>query len=144
MPIFLKAPSYDPKGCDGKGWNRIAIHGGMCLDECALKPKTLAAFLEAQDTRKASYGQYGACHNKGKCSDCAFAMQTKDWHFYDDEIFIRSDDRGMPWIMNRLDMGWDERGILTSWADLLKMDGVEFSRFADEFSSGVKAKRVAA
>ena len=61
MPIFLQAPKHDPKGADGKGWNRMAIHGDMCLDECALKPKTLAAFLDAQDTRKVRYGLFGAC-----------------------------------------------------------------------------------
>lgn len=144
MPIFLKAPSHNPNCHDGNGWNRIALHGGMCLDECALKPRTLSAFLEAQDTRRASYGQYGPCHNKGKCSECAFFNKTKGWRFYDNVIFIRSDNHNKPWIMNRLDNGWDERGILTSWADLLRIDGAEFSRFVDKFSSGVRAERMTA
>ncbi len=144
MPIFLQAPAHDPKGCDGNGWNRIAIHGGgMCMDECALKPKTLAAFLDAQDTRKVRYGQYGPCHSRGNCSNCKVMTESKKLSFFGEEIFIRADEKGSPWIMNRKDRGWEEFGKLTTWQSLLTIDGVIYSRFTDEFSSGVVATRVA-
>lgn len=144
MPIFLEVPMHDPNGADGSGWNRIAIHGGMCLDECALKPKTLAAFFDAQDTRKARYGSFGHCQNHGNCSDCKVMTESREFKFFGEEIFIRVDDKGNPWIMNRKDLGWEEFGKLTTWESLLKIDGVTFSRFTDEFSSGVKMVRVEA
>ena len=141
MPIFLEAPKHNPNGIDGDGWNRMAIYGGMCLDECALKPKTLAAFFDAQDTRKARYGSYGHCHNRGNCSDCKTMTESKDFSFFGEEIFIRVDDKGAPWIMNRKDRGWEEFGKATTWAYLLKINCVIFSRFTDEHGRGVKMVR---
>ena len=69
-------------------------------------------------------------------------QRSKKLSWFGDEFYIRADDLGRPWIMNRQDNGWEEYGVVTSWADLLQLDGVEFFRFKDAFSYGVKMVRV--
>ena len=141
MPIFLPAPEHNPSGPDGNGWNRIAVHG-MCLDECALKPNTVAAFFEAQDTRKARYGSFGPCTKHGNCSECDVFKQRRNWRWFGDEILVRVDGSGAPWVMNRPDNGWEEYGEPTKWKYLLQLDGVVFERWRDEFGTGVMMRRV--
>lgn len=141
MPIYLPAPSHNPSGVDGKGWNRIAIHG-MCNDECALKPKTLTAFLDSLDTRKVKYGMYGQCFNNGDCDTCRVYFEEREWKFFSDSILIRVDNNGTPWLMNKTEKGWEEFGIPTSWAEILKIKGANFKRHKDEFSDGVMMTRI--
>lgn len=136
MPIYLKAPEHKPSGVDGLGWNRIAIHG-MCNDECALRPKTLTAFFDALDTRKAAYGMYGPCFNNGNCGSCKIANSSNDWRFFTDEILVRADKNGTPWIMNKPDKGWEEFGKPATWEYILTINGANFSRHKDVYSDGV-------
>lgn len=142
MPIYLPAPSHNPSGVDGNGWNRIAIHG-MCLDECALKPKTLTAFLGSLDTRRATYGMYGPCFNNGACGTCQVCVEEHEWKFFSDSILIRVDNNGTPWLMNKTEKGWDSFGKLTDWEKLLTIKGASFKRYKDEFSDGVMMTRIA-
>lgn len=143
MPIFLPAPEHNPRGPDGHGWNRIAVHG-MCLDECALKPKTMASFFDALDTRKARYGCFGPCVNGGNCDSCELPSKQREWGWFGNEILVRVDDTGVPWVMNRPDKGWEEYGKRDSWIELLKLNGVEFVRYRDEFGVGVMVRRIEA
>lgn len=140
MPIYLPAPTHNPSGPDGKGWNRIAIHG-MCMDECALMPKTLAAFFDALDTRKARYGSFGTCVNNGNCGECNVLKKRRNWKWFGDEILVRVAENGTPWVMNRPDRGWEEYGVPTKWSDLLQIDSVEFNLWRDKFGSGVMMRR---
>lgn len=71
MPIYLRAPEAPANGPDGKGWNRLSLnaHGGF-LPQCALRPRRWGALLESMDTRRARWGGFGPCVNRGRCDDC--------------------------------------------------------------------------
>jgi hypothetical protein len=72
MPIYLPAPSHDPKGPDGKGWNRLSLnaHMGSFGAQCALLPKFYSNLVESLDTRRAHWGGYGHCIRRGECEGC--------------------------------------------------------------------------
>ncbi|RRR79778.1 hypothetical protein [Streptomyces sp. RP5T] len=71
MPIFLREPEAPAGGPDGKGWNRLSLnaHGGTG-HQCALRPRRWGALLESQDTRRARWGGFGRCINRGRCDGC--------------------------------------------------------------------------
>ncbi|MFJ6014498.1 hypothetical protein [Streptomyces sp. NPDC092952] len=71
MPIYLRAPEAPAGGPDGKGWNRLSLnaHGGL-PSQCALRPRRWGALLESYDTRRARWGGFGPCINRGDCGDC--------------------------------------------------------------------------
>ncbi|MER6632238.1 hypothetical protein ABT301_29160 [Streptomyces sp. NPDC000987] len=71
MPIYLRAPEAPAGGPDGKGWNRLSLnaHGGFPA-QCALRPRRWGALLESQDTRRARWGGFGPCINRGHCDGC--------------------------------------------------------------------------
>ncbi|MDQ0762035.1 hypothetical protein [Streptomyces canus] len=71
MPIYLRAPEAPAGGPDGKGWNRLSLnaHGGL-PNQCALRPRRWGALLESHDTRRARWGGFGHCINRGDCNDC--------------------------------------------------------------------------
>ncbi|MET9914775.1 hypothetical protein ABZZ74_50300 [Streptomyces sp. NPDC006476] len=71
MPIYLREPEPAPGGPDGKGWNRLSLnaHGGTG-PQCALRPRRWGALLESQDTRRARWGGFGRCINRGQCDGC--------------------------------------------------------------------------
>ena len=134
MPVYLKAPSYDPCGPDGQGWNRMAILG-TCFDECALRPKTEMAFwLVAKDTTRAMYGHYGPCERNGQCGECPWNADG-DWPFAAREVLVRVDNDGAPWLMNKKEKGWGEYGEPTTWERVYRLNG-EVTRYADEYGSG--------
>ncbi|MET8746846.1 hypothetical protein [Streptomyces sp. NPDC004728] len=72
MPIYLRAPEAAPGGPDGKGWNRLSLgaHIGTGGDQCALRPRSWGALVEAQDTRRARWGGHGPCIRRGQCDSC--------------------------------------------------------------------------
>lgn len=141
MPIYLPAPTHNPLCIDGNGWNRMAIHG-MCNDECALRPKTMTAFLDALDTRRATYGMYGTCFNNGECEACPLFNKEAEWKFFTDKMLIRVDEAGRPWLMNRQDKGWEEFGKPVEWQWLLTIKGSTFKRHKDKYSDGIMMTRV--
>lgn len=143
MPIYLPAPAHNPQGQDGEGWNRVAIHA-TTLDECALKPKTLPAFVDALDTRKVKYGSYGVCVRAGECQGCSTGEKSSEWGWLGEQILVREDEQGRPWIMNRPDKGWDEFGKLTTWQALLTLQSVEFKMHKDQFGRGIMLSKVGA
>lgn len=144
MPIYLPAPTHDPNGVDGSGWNRMAIHGSMISDECALRPKTMTAFFDALDTRKARYGMYGPCVNNGECSTCPLIDKETGWNFFTEKMLIRVDEFGRAWLMNRPDEGWAEFSKHVEWEAILTIKGAIFKRYKDKYSDGVMMIRVVA
>lgn len=71
MPIYLRAPEAPAGGPDGKGWNRLSLNAHFGLPaQCALRPRRWGALLESQDTRRARWGGFGPCVNRGSCDDC--------------------------------------------------------------------------
>ncbi|MFF4179677.1 hypothetical protein [Streptomyces sp. NPDC001750] len=72
MPIYLREPEAAPGGPDGKGWNRLSLsaHFGTGGGQCALRPRSWGALVEAQDTRRARWGGHGPCIRSGQCDDC--------------------------------------------------------------------------
>ncbi|WP_019061737.1 hypothetical protein [Streptomyces prunicolor] len=71
MPIFLRAPEAPAGGPDGKGWNRLSLNAHFGLpNQCALRPRRWGSLLESHDTRRARWGGFGPCVNRGDCNDC--------------------------------------------------------------------------
>lgn len=72
MPIYLREPEAAPGGPDGKGWNRLSLgaHFGTGGGQCALRPRSWGALVEAQDTRRARWGGHGPCIRRGQCDGC--------------------------------------------------------------------------
>jgi hypothetical protein len=143
MPIYLQAPTHNPQGRDGEGWNRMAIHA-TTMDECALKPKTLPSFMDALDTRKVRYGSYGVCSRAGSCQDCPTAHQASHWRWFGEQILVREDEHGNPWIMNRPDKGWEEFSKPTTWEHLLTIQGAEFKLYSDQSGRGIMLSKTRA
>lgn len=104
----------------------------------------MAAFFDAQDTRMARYGSFGPCTKSGNCGECDVLKRNQDWKWFSDEMLVRMDENGRPWVMNRPDNGWEEYGELTKWEYLLQLDGVVFDRWNDEFGTGVMMRRIEA
>ncbi|WP_406178056.1 hypothetical protein [Streptomyces canus] len=79
MPIYLRAPEAPAGGPDGKGWNRLSLnaHGGF-LAQCALRPRRWGALLESHDTRRAHWGGFGPCVNRGNCDECPVRTALHD------------------------------------------------------------------
>lgn len=140
MPIYMQSEERSPSGPDGEGWNRFAI-STLCVDECALKPLRLTAFFEAMNTQHSKYGMYGPCANKGECGDCHVYSREIEHKFMDECMYIRiSND--VPWIMNRLNNGWEEYGKRTSFEYLLSLQDVDFSIAEDKHGKYIIAMKM--
>lgn len=142
MPIFLDPPQHNPRGPDGKGWNRIAI---TCdpQPQCALRPRTEATFWESQDTVRAQYGNFLSCINGGRCNGCPKMELDNKFPWFGPKILIRIAKDGTAWAMNRPDDGWGEYGCPISWEDLSRIDGVTFERYRDAHGRGVMVTKAA-
>lgn len=128
MPIFLTAPAHQPGGPDGQGWNRLsaAVHGPSA--QCALRPRSHAALIESQDTRRARWGGFGPCARDGHCEGCpiANAAPRKLASFMPDvlvRILRRPDGRTELHLMNRPDQGWDSSSQVWTWDELARLQG---------------------
>ncbi len=138
MPIFLKAPAHNPCGPDGKGWNRMAI-GGLTYDECALRPRNAAAFMESQNTLRARWGGFDGCFNRelgmtGRCQECPLLRRRIDepttmQAFGDRVLFRIHPQTDAPWAMNRAEDGWGSSGRPWSWDALVTLAGWEWDGF---------------
>jgi hypothetical protein len=93
------------------------------------------------DTRKARYGNYGPCDGRGQCNSCQRLHKTEQWKWLSDEFFIRKDEDGQPWIMNRPDDGWGEYGIRVSWEFLSRIKAT-FVRSKDQHGPTIIMRRI--
>ncbi|MGW4731796.1 hypothetical protein ACWEQC_21980 [Streptomyces shenzhenensis] len=161
MPIFLRAPEAPAGGPDGKGWSRLSLnsHGGF-LAQCALRPRRWGALLESQDTRRARWGGFGVCTNRGDCDGCALRkaineqpttvdvnaprvlVRIEEIHAGDDVLFNAGPDGWRLWVTT----GPDDRDYRNRrpwvWEEAARVHGWEFGRpYADEEGEGFWLER---
>jgi hypothetical protein len=152
MPIYLPASQRDPRGPDGKGWNRMSFYpvGG---DECALRPTDAATLMESWNTVRARYGSFGACVTEGgDCDSCPIFARLTDAAnrptmkaFGDRVLFRIHPERGFPVAMNRPEDGFGSSGYTWSWGDLAMLTGWDWDGFhRDEYGEGFWVKRAPA
>lgn len=160
MPIYLPRPPHDPRGPDGKGWNRIGLYNAdLSADECALRPRSYGALWESQDTRRATYGVYGPCTRQGQCDGCPVLaaivngpapplrpagvdrvlVRVKSRPAFPDALF----DQCMihtPHLMDDPEQGWHSASTPTTWDRLSHALGHGWTlgrRHVDDDSPGV-------
>lgn len=113
--------THDPKGPDGKGWNRLAIFGLGPYDRCIRMPKTRQAALDTLRgmARFGSITSYDECSNgKSPCHTCLVATKERDpwnngWH-------VREDSQGNVWLLGNVDKAFSGFGYCyKSWAALM-------------------------
>jgi len=148
VTIYLKAPDdYKPGGPDGQGWNRLSLnaHMGRPHDRCALRPRTYAALVESQDTRRAQWGAcFDICTNGGSCVDCPLfsAPSTRvPWDGVGGRVLVRIQERGdrpdRLHVMQDAEAGWDSRSLVLTWEAVARLDGWSIGRqMRDEVSAG--------
>lgn len=118
--LKLQPPPHNPRGPDGQGLNRLAVLQPDPQPQCALRPRSYEALVEADRGSKfATYGHYGRCVADA-CASCPRSPAAAPEPL-GDEILVRLDEEGRPWIMNRPDRGWGERGFRTSFEALANM-----------------------
>ncbi|SOE25701.1 hypothetical protein SAMN05442782_2446 [Streptomyces sp. OK228] len=138
MPIHLRAPSHDPNGPDGQGWNRLSL-GSLAGDECALRPLDYGALLEVHGgTHRASYGGYGPCTAQGNCETCpVFQAGPRALTAPGHRVLVRVDPGGHPHLMARPDDGWSSASLPCMWQDLARLNGWAIgSRHRDQYGDG--------
>ncbi|QSI49976.1 hypothetical protein [Thermobispora bispora] len=140
MPIFLAAPAHRPTGPDGQGWNRLTA-GIDPSAQCALRPRSYAALVEGQDTRRARWGGYGPCIRGGDCDGCPIASAApRQLISFTPDVLVRilpRGDRDELHVMNRPDRGWDSGSVVWSWEQLARVVGWRVGRpHRDEHSDG--------
>ncbi|MEH0579058.1 MULTISPECIES: hypothetical protein [Streptomyces] len=161
MPIYLRAPEAPAGGPDGKGWNRLSLnsHGGF-LAQCALRPRRWGALLESQDTRRARWGGFGPCANRGNCEDCALRkaineqpttvevnaprvlVRIEPLYAGDDVVFNAGPDGWRLWVTT----GPDDRDYRNRrpwvWEEAARVHGWDLGRpYIDEHGEGFWLER---
>ncbi|MFI6496865.1 hypothetical protein [Nonomuraea typhae] len=140
MPIYLDPPAYKPGGPDGRGWSRLSLsaHMGQGEAHCALRPRSYGKLYESQDTRRASWPGFAACVHDGECGSCPVmkAEPTRLLSFTQD-VLVRIDDRGRPWLMDRPEQGWSSSAERWSWDEIARLQGWRLGgRCSDEHGDG--------
>lgn len=112
--------THNPRGIDGRGWNRIAIHGMQPTMRCTLKPNSRQAAL---DTLRgmAQFGvatEYRHCTSTQACENCAVVTKEKDpW---DSSWAIKEDGHGKVWLLGCAKLGFAGKGYcFADWESLL-------------------------
>ncbi|MEU1180600.1 hypothetical protein ABZ464_23660 [Streptomyces sp. NPDC005820] len=161
MPIYLKAPAAPAGGPDGKGWNRLSLnaHGGF-LAQCALRPRRWGALLESQDTRRARWGGFGVCTNRGDCEACTLRkaineqpttvevnaprvlVRVEEIHAGDDVVFNAGPAGWRLWVTT----GPDDRDYRNRrpwvWEEAARVNGWDLGRpYVDEHGDGFWLER---
>ena len=118
---FEPKSSYDPRGPDGLGMNRLALHALTPLRRCRLKPETGIAAWEAHN-RPAhwhlSWGSFGLCSGSD-CAKCGVASPRADVMDVREGI-ARQDESGRVWLLDNHHEGWGAFGFcFSSWHGLL-------------------------
>ncbi|WP_018309655.1 hypothetical protein [Cupriavidus sp. UYPR2.512] len=115
------ADKHDPRGPDGKGWNRLAIIVLGPTDRCIRMPKTRQAALDTLRgmARHGSITSYDVCTNgQMPCQSCPVATKERDpWN---DGWHIREDARGIVWLLGNVDKAFSGRGYyFKGWTALM-------------------------
>lgn len=150
MPLYLPAPAHDPRGPDGRGWNRLRVES-IVGDQCALLPHSYAALYEAQDTRRAAWGPFGPCHRAGACTGCPRFTQLRETRtliaFPGPRVLVRLAGDGpipQPHVMTDPDpaAGWASASTPMAWNELVRLAGWKLGRqHHDEHSAGFWLER---
>ncbi|WP_433259299.1 hypothetical protein ACQPYK_49785 (plasmid) [Streptosporangium sp. CA-135522] len=144
MPIYLPAPTHNPGGPDGNGWNRFSLNAGALYPgQCALQPTSYATLWESHDTRRARWGGFDPCVRNGDCTSCPAltpAQPRRLLSFTPDvlvRILAREGAADQPHIMNRPEDGWASFSERWTWAQLAHLEGWRLGdQHRDEHSAG--------
>lgn len=136
---IVLSDNFDPRGRDGKGWNRMVMGCGNMttpVTRCMLKPKSWQAAWELHNRLLlASATQYGVCSGD-QCSSCPVANKERVNYKCGAELAVvrENDTDGSVWILNRRDRGWGEFGYrYNDWADFVQSENLFLgSRKSDE------------
>lgn len=127
MPIFLSAPVREPSGPDGQGWNRLTAAAPGPSAQCALRPRSHAALVESQDTRRARWGAFGPCTRAGNCAGCPIASAApRRLRSFTRDVLVRFLPRGGRTelhLMNNPAKGWDSSSSVWTWDELARLQG---------------------
>ncbi len=115
------AGRHDPRGPDGKGWNRVAIHALEPTARCAMRPRSRQAALDAlrgmAGPELATY--YGECNGPSLgCRTCKRATKVRDpWN---PEWVLREDSTGNVWLLGNAAVGFAGKGhCFADWQALM-------------------------
>lgn len=117
---FLPPDSYDPRGADGRGRNRLRLEVMPPARRCPLLPLTYEAAWESQhrpEHSRQSWASFAPCTG-GACEACPVFTAQRE-RLYAPTV-AREDERGRVWLMNRREGGWAEFGYPhETWGALL-------------------------
>jgi hypothetical protein len=101
---------YNPRGPDGQGWNRLAIHPLRPTVRCILRPTTRQAALDTARgmARLGVITAYGECTSNLQCSACSRGSNEREkWQ---PGWLIREDSQGRVWLLGNRERGWASFG----------------------------------
>lgn len=112
--------SHNPKGPDGRGWNRMAIIGLSASARCTLRPTTRQGALDTLRGMR-FYGNptaYDECISKSPCHSCGVANAKRDpWNA---EWHLREDSQGRVWLLGNAELGFAGQGYCyNDWGRLM-------------------------
>ena len=111
---------HNPKGTDGRGWNRMAIHGLEPTTRCSMRPVSRQAALDTlRGMAKLGVAtEYKCCVSDKACNDCHLITKAKDpWV---DSWSLRESANGNVWLLGDPELGFTGSGYcFKDWADLL-------------------------
>ncbi|MEV0297131.1 hypothetical protein [Nocardia sp. NPDC050710] len=159
MSIYLPAPRPNPRGPDGRGWNRISLgaHYGAPASQCALRPHTYPALVDIRrGSRFSAWGPYDPCprapYSEGERPDCLNCpVLTEKVSMLDidaDRVLVRLECRTVgtgfatearltPWIVTDVAAGWDSPHQHWPWHRLARLEGWNVGRaHHDDCSEG--------
>ena len=95
-----------------------------------MRPTSYATLWESQDTRRARWGNFGACGADGQCNNCPVLNAAPErLEAFTDKVLVRIHERdGKPWLMNNPDHGWASFGYPWTWEELARLGGWEVGR----------------
>lgn len=145
MPIFLEAPTQDPRGPDGQGRNRLRVDSLDPTPRCALRPRSFPTLRESQNTMLAQWnGQFGRCISQGMCESCGHASYRFRLPEGLEHLVIRLHEDGSLHYSSEQDAGWAANLTPIDWDDLATLeDGWVISRASrDQHSEFITITRV--
>jgi hypothetical protein len=141
MSIFLVAPRQASGPRDGQGWNRLSLNAHMAhlRPQCALRPTSWSTLAAARrGSLLADWGHYGQCvlPDRPDCGSCPVLTDPpRVLAAFTDRVLVRLLERhgstvtwDEPWVMNRPDQGWGERGEKWTWEQIHRLKGWEIGR----------------